>query len=79
MNWDLVLNKWKDLRSAVKTRWSKLTEADLDSIGGRREQLLNRLEERYGIESEEAKRRADEWVRFFRDELRNSRPVRHGA
>jgi uncharacterized protein YjbJ (UPF0337 family) len=63
MNWDQVEGKWKQVKGSVKTRWGKLTDDDLDVIAGQREQLVGRIQERYGIAKDEAQRQVDEWNR----------------
>jgi len=62
MNWDQVQGKWKQTRGQLREKWGKLTDDDLNMIAGQREQLIGRLQERYGIAKEEAERRADEFV-----------------
>lgn len=42
MNWDQVEGKWKRLKGSVKERWGKLTDDDLDTIAGKRDQLAGR-------------------------------------
>ena len=61
MNWDQVEGKWKQVKGSVKEKWGKLTDDDLDFIAGKRDQLVGKLQERYGIAREEAQKRADEW------------------
>jgi uncharacterized protein YjbJ (UPF0337 family) len=63
MNWDQLEGKWKQFTGSARERWGKLTDDDLDAIKGRREILVGRLQERYGIAREEAHRQADEWSR----------------
>jgi len=48
MNWDQLQGKWKQYRGQVREKWGKLTDDDLHIIAGRREQLIGRLQERYG-------------------------------
>jgi uncharacterized protein YjbJ (UPF0337 family) len=62
MNWDQVQGKWKQLKGQAKTKWGKLTDDDLDRVSGKREELEGRIQERYGIEREEAKRQVDEFL-----------------
>ena len=62
MNWDQIEGKWKQMRGSAKQQWGKLTDDDLDYINGKQEQLIGRLQERYGIAREEAQRRANEWL-----------------
>ena len=58
MNWDQVQGKWKQFKGSAKQQWGKLTDDDLDFINGKREALIGKLQERYGIAREEAQKRA---------------------
>jgi uncharacterized protein YjbJ (UPF0337 family) len=68
MNRDQVEGKWKQIKGTVKTRWGKLTDDDLDVISGKKDQLVGRIQERYGIKKEEAQREVDEWNRTLDQE-----------
>ena len=68
MNWDQVEGKWKQLKGSLRQQWGDLTDDDIQSIGGSREKLVGKLQERYGIAKEEAQKRADAWVKMARDE-----------
>jgi len=61
MNADQLEGKWKQLRGSVKEKWGKLTDDDLDVIAGKRDKLIGRLQERYGVSKEEAEKQADSW------------------
>src|SRR5581483_1931813 len=61
MNWDQVQGKWKQMKGQAKTRWGKLTDDDLDVIAGQKAQLVGRLQERYGSQTDQAQREVDEW------------------
>lgn len=61
MNWDQIEGKWKQLKGTAKQKWGKLTDDDLDFIGGKRDQLVGRIQERYGISKEEAQRQIEDW------------------
>jgi uncharacterized protein YjbJ (UPF0337 family) len=63
MNWDQVEGKWKQLGGKVREKWGKLTDDDLEVIAGTRDQLVGRLQERYGIAKEEAQKQADAFVK----------------
>jgi hypothetical protein len=39
-----------------------LTDDDLDMIAGEKDQLIGRIQERYGIAKEEAHRQVDQWL-----------------
>jgi len=62
MNWDQVEGKWTQAKGSVKEQWGKLTDDDLDQIAGKRDQLIGKLQVRYGIAKEEAQRKVDEWL-----------------
>jgi uncharacterized protein YjbJ (UPF0337 family) len=55
---------WKQLKGKIKERWGKLTDDDLDVIGGQRDQLVGRIQERYGIAREEAERQLNDFERM---------------
>lgn len=62
MNWDQVEGNWKQFTGTVKEKWGKLTDDDLTVINGRRDQLVGKLQERYGLAKDAAERELDEWV-----------------
>jgi uncharacterized protein YjbJ (UPF0337 family) len=61
MNADQMKGKWKQLKGSVKTKWGKLTDDDVEVINGQRDQLIGRIQERYGIAKDEAQRQVDQW------------------
>jgi uncharacterized protein YjbJ (UPF0337 family) len=63
MNWDQVEGKWKQATGKVKEKWGKLTDSDMEVIRGRRDQLIGRIQERYGLAKEEAQKQADEFAK----------------
>ena len=56
MNWDRIEGNWKQFRGKVIEHWGKLTDDDVDVIRGRRDQLVGKMQEKYGIAREEAER-----------------------
>ncbi len=63
MNWDRVEGNWKQLKGKAREKWGKLTDSDFEQIAGKRDQLIGRIQERYGISREEAQKQADEWAK----------------
>jgi uncharacterized protein YjbJ (UPF0337 family) len=61
MNWDQIEGKWKQTKGQVKEQWGKLTDDDLTTINGKRDQLVGKVQERYGV----AKEKAEEQVSTF--------------
>jgi uncharacterized protein YjbJ (UPF0337 family) len=61
MNADTLRGQWTQLKGKIREQWGKLTDDDLDEIQGRAEQLVGRLQQRYGIGRDEAQRQFDAW------------------
>jgi uncharacterized protein YjbJ (UPF0337 family) len=51
------------MKGSMKEQWGKLTDDDLDRIQGKSEQLIGRLQERYGWQRDQAQREVDTWLR----------------
>lgn len=56
MDWNIAESNWKQFKGTVRARWGKLTDEDLELIAGKREQLLGKIQEMYGINRAEAQR-----------------------
>jgi len=55
MNSDQMQGNWKQFSGKVKEKWGKLTDDDLTYIAGKRDQLIGKIQERYGIKKERLK------------------------
>jgi uncharacterized protein YjbJ (UPF0337 family) len=62
MNWDQIEGNWKQLRGQAQQKWGNLTNDDLDVVEGRRDELIGKIQERYGVAKEEAERQVDDWM-----------------
>jgi uncharacterized protein YjbJ (UPF0337 family) len=62
MNWDAVEGNWKQIKGRVREQWGRLTNDEVDVIAGRRDKLIGKLQEHYGIAREEAERQIREWA-----------------
>lgn len=58
MNWDRVEGEWKQRRGKAVHHWGKLMNDELAAIAGRYEELVGRLQEKFGIAREEAAEKA---------------------
>lgn len=63
MNQDQVEGGWKQLKGRIREKWGRLTDDDLDIIAGRREQMVGKLQERYGLSKEQAQRDYDDFLK----------------
>jgi uncharacterized protein YjbJ (UPF0337 family) len=68
MNWDRVEGNWKQMMGKAREKWGKLSNDDIEVIGGRRDQLVGRIQERYGITRDVAQQQADEWAAALKDD-----------
>jgi uncharacterized protein YjbJ (UPF0337 family) len=66
MNWDQIQSNWMLFKGNVRGNWVKLTDEDLTRVGGRREELVKRLQARYGFGKGEAEREIEAWVKTQR-------------
>ncbi|MFY9232953.1 MAG: CsbD family protein [Fimbriimonadaceae bacterium] len=67
MNWDIVRGNWNQWKGRAREAWGDLTDDDLDVIAGEKEQLVGRLQERYGWAREQAEDEIETWQEKYRD------------
>lgn len=67
MNSDQMEGKWKQMKGALKEKWGNLTDDDLKVIEGNRDQLVGKVQERYGVAREEAQKQVQEWKKNQKD------------
>lgn len=53
---------WLQIKGKAQELWGELTGDDVDWIAGRRDQLIGKLEEKYGMTRQEAERQVDEFI-----------------
>ena len=63
MNWDEIEGKWKQMSGSVREKWGKLTDDDLDVIGGQKDQLVGKIQQRYGCQKEQAEKEVDDFCK----------------
>jgi uncharacterized protein YjbJ (UPF0337 family) len=63
MNWDQMEGNWKQFKGKVRAKWGMLTNDELDVIQGRRDQLIGKIQERYGLEREQAEKEVDDFMK----------------
>jgi uncharacterized protein YjbJ (UPF0337 family) len=70
MDWGIAAANWRQFRGAVKARWGKLSDEQLEGIAGKRESLLLGIIEAYGIHRSDAQRE----LKAFEERNRNYWP-----
>jgi len=66
MNWDEIKGDWKQAKGKVKQQWGKLTDDDLTRAEGKRDELVGKIQERYGIAKDEADKQVKDWESSYR-------------
>lgn len=61
MNKDTFQGNWNELKGKIKEKWGKLTDDDMTQIKGKRDQLLGKLQQRYGFAKEKAEEELVQW------------------
>jgi uncharacterized protein YjbJ (UPF0337 family) len=59
--WEKIKGSWSQTKGTVKEQWGKLTDDDLLQIEGRRDQLVGKIQTRYGISHEQAEAQVSAW------------------
>ena len=63
MNKDEISGNWKQLKGKAKEQWGKLTDDDMTVIEGKRDQLVGKIQERYGYAKDQAEKELSDWER----------------
>jgi len=61
MNWDEIAGNWKQMKGQLREQWGELTDDELETVRGRRDQFEGLLQKKFGLVKEEAKRQIDEF------------------
>jgi uncharacterized protein YjbJ (UPF0337 family) len=63
VTWDRIAGNWKLFKGKVKEQWGKLTRNDIAAANGRRDELVGRIQARYGIDKAQADQQVDAWMK----------------
>ena len=61
MNKDTLKGDWNLVKGKIKEKWGNLTDDDLTEINGKRDQLLGKIQKKYGLAKEKAEQELAEW------------------
>jgi uncharacterized protein YjbJ (UPF0337 family) len=62
VNQEQLKGSWNQLKGKAKQQWGKLTDDDLMRVEGNQDELVGRIQERYGIAKEEAERQVNDFL-----------------
>lgn len=61
MNHDFFSSKWDQIKDKVQKKWNKLTDDDMSIINGNKDQLIEKLQERYGWDEDRTEKEIDQF------------------
>jgi uncharacterized protein YjbJ (UPF0337 family) len=73
-NPDIFGGRWKQMRGELRSWWGRLTNDDLEQIGGQKDKLIGRLQERYGYTRERAQQEVERRFQEYRARMGVSHP-----
>jgi uncharacterized protein YjbJ (UPF0337 family) len=59
MNEDVFSGKWREMRGTLRSWWGRLSDDDLERIGGEKDKLIGAVQEKYGQTREQAEREVE--------------------
>jgi uncharacterized protein YjbJ (UPF0337 family) len=62
MNRDILEGRWEQLKAQAKNQWAELTDDDIAQVSAQKDNLLGRLQERYGLLKEDAQDQINVWL-----------------
>jgi len=62
VKWNDVAGQWEQFRIEAKQQWGELTDSELKEVNGRFDVLVEKIQERYGIEREAATKQIASWA-----------------
>jgi uncharacterized protein YjbJ (UPF0337 family) len=68
MNEDIFAGQWKQMRGELKSWWGRLTDDDLERVGGHKDQLVGLVQEKYGYVREHAEHEVERRLKEFEDQ-----------
>lgn len=71
-NYNRLLANWNELEGALKKRWKKLTDEDLERLRGGVDSFADALGQRYGIERDKASTELEQFFSTFGSTIRDA-------
>ena len=61
MNKDIVEGNWKELKGKALKTWGDITSDEFDQMEGSRQELVGKIQQKYGKSKEEAEREVNDF------------------
>lgn len=63
---NILEGNWKQLKGKIRQTWGDLTDDEVDQINGRREELVGKIQAKYGRTRAEAEAEVDDFLNTYR-------------
>lgn len=63
VTWDNVAGNWKRFKGKIRKQWGRLTHNDVAVAQGKREELVGKIQSRYGIDKDQADKQVEAWLK----------------
>ena len=63
MNRDQTSGNWKQYKGKIREKWGFLTDDELEVIAGKRDALVGKIEEKYGMTKARVEEALDEFLK----------------
>ncbi len=62
MKWDQIEGTFRQVRGAIRERWGKVINNEGKQIAGKKDILIGKLQERYGVKKRDAEKQLEKWM-----------------
>ncbi|MDX1663033.1 MAG: CsbD family protein [Candidatus Promineifilaceae bacterium] len=59
---DILKGNWKEMKGRIQEEWGELTDDEVDQIQGERNQLVGKIQQKYGRARAEVEQEVDDWL-----------------
>lgn len=73
MNKEQFEGNWNKMKGMARQQFAKLTDDDIQMIKGKRDAMIGRIQERYGVAKEEAEKKLAEFEAKAEEETLSER------
>ena len=63
MDWNEIEGNWKQFSGSIKEKWGKLTDDDLTTIQGKKDQLVGKIQAHYGHDKNAAEKDINDFIK----------------
>ena len=69
MNWDHIRGNWRSFIGYAEEYWGRITGDEFAVIEGKKDELIGKIQRRYGVSEKEAREQVREFQRKMKEEL----------